>query len=76
MKLDFYLAKKEYLALRDKFQGEIPGLSGVADFYGSSPDQLWQEIKNSLDVTIKVFREWGVKPRKQFSGKFILRLSP
>ena len=40
MKLDFYLAKKEYLALRDKFQGEIPGLSGGADFYGSSPVQL------------------------------------
>ena len=76
MKLDGYHAKIEYIEETDQFRGEILGLSGGADFYGSSPDQLRQEFKKSLDIFLEVCREQGIEPRKHFSGKFNLRISP
>jgi len=76
MKLDGYHAKIEYVEETDQFRGEILGLAGGADFYGSSPDQLRQEFKKSLDVFLEVCKEQGIEPRRQFSGKFNLRISP
>ena len=76
MKLDGYHAKIEYIEETDQFRGEILGLSGGADFYGSSPDQLRQEFKKSLEVFLEVCKEQGIEPRRQFSGKFNLRISP
>ena len=76
MKLDGYHAKIEYVEETDQFRGEILGLSGGADFYGSSPDQLRQEFKKSRDVFLEVCRELGIEPRRQFSGKLNLRISP
>ena len=76
MKLDGYHAKIEYVEETDQFRGEILGLAGRADFYVSSPDQLRQELKKSLDVFLEVCKEQGIEPRRQFSGKFNLRISP
>ena len=76
MKLDGYHAKIEYIEETDQFRGEILGLAGGADFYGSNPDQLRQEFKKSLDVFLEVCKEQGIEPRRQFSGKFNLRISP
>ena len=76
MKLDGYNAKIEYVEETDQFRGEILGLAGGADFYGSNPDQLRQEFKKSLDVFLEVCKEQGIEPRRQFSGKFNLRISP
>jgi predicted HicB family RNase H-like nuclease len=76
MKLDGYHAKIEYVEETDQFRGEILGLAGGADFYGSNPDQLRQEFKKSLDVFLEVCKEQGIEPRRQFSGKFNLRISP
>ena len=76
MKLDGYCAKIEYVEETDQFRGEVLGLDGGADFYGSSPDQLRQEFKKSLDVFLEVCKEQGIEPRRQFSGKFNLRISP
>ena len=76
MKLDGYHAKIEYIEETDQFRGELLGLAGGADFYGSNPDQLRQEFKKSLDVFLEVCKEQGIEPRRQFSGKFNLRISP
>jgi predicted HicB family RNase H-like nuclease len=76
MKLDGYHAKIEYVEETDQFRGEVLGLAGGADFYGSNPDQLRQEFKKSLDVFLEVCKEQGIEPRRQFSGKFNLRISP
>lgn len=76
MTIDGYSAKIEYDADTDLFRGEILGLSGGADFYGANPDELRMEFKRSLDVFLEVCREKGLKPRKQFSGKFNLRIPP
>ena len=76
MTVDGYSARIEYDSETDLFRGEILGLSGGADFYGANPDELRLEFKKSLDVFLEVCREQGVDPRKQFSGKFNLRIPP
>ena len=69
-------ARIDYDEDTDLFRGEILGLTGGADFYGSSPEELRREFRKSLDVFLEVCREKGIEPRRQFSGKFNLRISP
>jgi len=76
MTVDGYSAKIEYDSDTDLFRGEILGLNGGADFYGANPEELRQEFKKSLDVFMEVCKEKGIEPRKQFSGKFNLRIPP
>lgn len=76
MNVDDYHAKIEYEKETDQFRGEILGISGGADFYGSSPDELRREFKKSLDDFLEVCKEQGIEPRRHFSGKFILRIPP
>lgn len=76
MEVEGYKAKIEYDPELDQFRGEILGLNGSADFYGKNPAVLREEFKNSLDVFLEVCEEKGVSPRKEFSGKFNLRIPP
>lgn len=76
MIINDFQAKIEYDAELDLFRGEILGLNGGADFYGKNPKELRMEFKKSLDVFLDVCREKGVEPRRHFSGKFNLRISP
>jgi len=76
MSVDGYYARIEYNSDTDLFRGEILWISGGADFYGANPDELRREFKKSLDVFLEVCREQGIEPRRQFSGKFNLRISP
>ena len=76
MIVDEYSAKIEYDPELDLFRGEILGLSGGADFYGKNPKELRTEFKRSLKVFLDVCRENGIEPRRHFSGKFNLRISP
>ena len=76
MTIDGYQAKIEYDEDLDLFRGEILGLNGGADFYGKNPKELRTEFKKSLDVFLEVCREKGVEPRRNFSGKFNLRIPP
>ncbi len=76
MTLDGFSAKIEYDADLDVFRGEILGLSGGADFYGKNPKELRTEFKKSLRVFLEVCREKGIEPRRNYSGKFNLRIPP
>ncbi|MBI3373954.1 MAG: type II toxin-antitoxin system HicB family antitoxin [Betaproteobacteria bacterium] len=76
MTLDGYSAKIEYNAELDMFRGEVLGLTGGADFYGKNPKELRAEFKKSLQVFRDVCREKGIEPRRNFSGKFNLRIPP
>lgn len=76
MTVDGFHAKIEYDAELDQFRGEILGLTGGADFYGKSPRELRVEFKRSLAVFLEVCREKGIEPRRSYSGKFNLRISP
>ena len=76
MTLDGYSAKIEYDAELDLFRGEILGLNGGADFYGKNPKELRAEFKKSLQVFLDVCKEKGIEPRRNYSGKFNLRIPP
>ena len=76
MTLDTYHAKIEYDEELDLFRGEILGLSGGADFYGKNTKGLRAEFKKSLQVFLEVCKEKGIEPRRHFSGKFNLRITP
>jgi predicted HicB family RNase H-like nuclease len=76
MTFDGFSARIEYDSDTDLFRGEILGLNGGADFYGANPEELRQEFKRSLDVFLEVCKEKGIEPRKQFSGRFNLRIPP
>ena len=57
-------------------RGEILGLTGGADFYGKTPKELRSEFKKSLMVFLEVCKEKGIEPRRNYSGKFNLRIPP
>ncbi len=76
MHVDGYNAKIEYDEELDLFRGEILGLNGGADFYGKNPKELRTEFKKSLQVFLEVCKEKGIDPKRNFSGKFNLRISP
>lgn len=76
MTVDGYHARIEYDPDLDQFRGEILGLNGGADFYGKNPKELRSEFKKSLQIFLEVCAEKGIEPRRSFSGKFNLRISP
>ena len=76
MNVDGYRAKIEYDPELDLFRGEILGLNGGADFYGKNPRELRAEFRKSLGVFLDVCKEKGIEPRRHFSGKFNLRITP
>lgn len=76
MEVEGYKAKIAYDPELDQFRGEILGLNGSADFYGTSPAAIRKEFKNSLKVFLEVCKERKISPTREFSGKFNLRIPP
>ena len=76
MTYEGYQAKIEFDEDLDLFRGEILGLTGGADFYGKNPKELRSEFKKSLQIFLEVCREKGIEPRRNYSGKFNLRIPP
>jgi predicted HicB family RNase H-like nuclease len=76
MTVDGYNAKIEYDPEIDMFRGEILGLTGGADFYGRTPKELRTEFRKSLAIFLEVCKEKGIEPRRNYSGKFNLRIPP
>jgi len=76
MSVDGYRARIAYDPELDQFRGEILGINGSADFYGKSPRSLRTEFRKSLDVFLEVCAEQGLRPVKEYSGKFNLRIPP
>ncbi len=76
MAVDGYRAKIEFDPELDQFRGEILGINGSADFYGKSPTSLRAEFRKSLKVFLDVCAEQSLRPVKEYSGKFNLRIPP
>jgi predicted HicB family RNase H-like nuclease len=71
-----YKAVIQYDPEIEMFRGEFIGLNGGADFYAEDIDGLRKEGETSLKVFFEMCAEDGVEPRKEFSGRFNLRVSP
>ena len=60
----------------EMFRGEFVGLNGGADFYARDIAGLRREGTASLEMFLDMCKEDGVEPRKEFSGKFNVRIPP
>lgn len=58
----------------NQFRGEFIDLNGGADFYAANVKSLRREGETSLKVFLDMCREDGVEPRKNYSGKLMVRL--
>lgn len=76
MEINGYRAIIQYDPELEMFRGEFIGLNGGADFYAEDIEGLRKEGEISLKVFLEMCREDGVEPRKAYSGKFNLRVSP
>lgn len=76
IEINGYRAVIQYDPDIDMFRGEFAGLNGGADFYAKDIDSLRLEGEISLKVFLEMCNEDGVEPRKEYSGKFNLRVSP
>ncbi len=60
----------------EMFRGELVGLNGGADFYAADVAGLHHEGELSLSAVMDECAKRGIEPRKNFSGKFVLRVAP
>ena len=74
MEIDGYKAVIAYDPQTNLFRGEFVDLNGSADFYAADVKSLQREGKLSLKVFLDMCREDKVEPRKNYSGKLMVRL--
>jgi predicted HicB family RNase H-like nuclease len=74
MEINGYRAIIQYDPEIEMFRGEFIGLNGGADFYAKDIEGLREEGGISLKVFLDMCQEDGVEPRKEYSGKFNLRI--
>jgi len=76
MEINGYRALIQYDSEIEMFRGEFMGLNGGADFYASDIEGLKKEGSISLKVFLQMCAEEGVEPKKNYSGKFNIRIPP
>jgi len=76
MEINGYRALIQYDSEIEMFRGEFMGLNGSADFYASDIEGLKNEGAISLKVFLQMCIEDKVEPKKNFSGKFNIRIPP
>ena len=76
MEIEGYRAVIQFDPDIDMFRGEFVGLNGGADFHAPDVAGLRREGAASLKVFLEMCEEDGVEPRRQFSGRFNVRLPP
>lgn len=76
MQIDGYHAVIQYDPELEMFRGEFIGLNGGADFYARDIESLKKEGRTSLRVFLDMCREKGIEPRRNYSGRFNVRIPP
>ena len=74
MEIDGFRAVIKYDPEIEMFRGEFVGLNGGADFYASNIESLKKEGLISLKVFLKACQKRGIEPKKEYSGKFNVRV--
>ena len=74
MKINGFSAVIKYDPEIEMFRGEFVGLNGGADFYAKDIENLKKEGAISLKVFLDACKERNIEPRKEYSGKFNVRV--
>jgi predicted HicB family RNase H-like nuclease len=71
-----YIGVFEFDPEIDSFHGTVVNTNDVITFYGSSVNELRNEMQKSIEEYFAFCREQGKEPEKPFSGKLTIQTSP
>lgn len=74
MKINGFNAVIKYDPGIEMFRGEFLELNGGADFYAKDINNLKKEGAISLKVFLDACKKRNIEPKKEYSGKFNLRV--
>ncbi len=74
MEINGFKAVIKYDPEIEMFRGEFLELNGGADFYAKDIDSLKKEGAISLKVFLDACKKRNIEPKKEYSGKFNLRV--
>ncbi|MCK5542889.1 MAG: type II toxin-antitoxin system HicB family antitoxin [Desulfobacterales bacterium] len=74
MEINGFKAVIKYDPEIEMFRGEFLELNGGADFYAKDIENLKKEGSISLKVFLDACKKRNMKPKKEYSGKFNLRV--
>jgi predicted HicB family RNase H-like nuclease len=75
LKYKDYYAHIAFDPSADAFHGRVIGIRDVIDFYGRTPEELREELANSVDEYLAWCAEEGTKPEKTWQGKLTIRIA-
>ncbi|BAH75861.1 type II toxin-antitoxin system HicB family antitoxin [Solidesulfovibrio magneticus] len=71
-----YAARIEYSDEDDCFVGHIAGISDIVGFHGETVQQMRDAFREAVDDYLVTCAKAGLEPKKPYSGKIMLRVSP
>jgi len=71
-----YAARIEYDAQDRIFFGRLAGIRDIITFHGQTVDELETAFKEAVDDYLDTCAKLGELPKKPYSGKLTLRISP
>ena len=76
MKVNCHAATVAFDPEIEMFRGSFVGLTGGADFYARTVEELHREGAESLRFYLEICEKRGIEPYKAYSGKVSTRLTP
>ena len=58
------------------FVGQVTGITDMLCFHGSTVDELEEMFHQSIDNYLDMCRETGKAPDKEFTGTFVVEITP
>jgi predicted HicB family RNase H-like nuclease len=71
-----YVGVVQYDSALETFHGTVVNTQDVISFYGSSVEELKEEMKNSVEAYLDFCEEQGKAPEKPYSGTMTVRTDP
>lgn len=71
-----YAARIEYSDEDECFVGHIAGISDIIGFHGDSVMEIRAAFQEAVDDYLETCAKAGIPPKKPYSGKIMLRVSP
>ncbi|WP_300157830.1 type II toxin-antitoxin system HicB family antitoxin [Solidesulfovibrio sp.] len=71
-----YAARIEYSDEDECFVGHIAGITDIIGFHGETVGELRSAFQEAVDDYLATCAKAGMNPKKPYSGKIMVRVSP
>jgi predicted HicB family RNase H-like nuclease len=71
-----YVARIEFSAEDDRFNGHIAGIKEQIKFYADTVTDLKVAFEEGIEDYLKACQKLGKHPQRTYSGKLMLRMNP